>query len=259
MRREEPENSSGNSFHSNLIAVILKQKVSTSAINLLGENQTMRSHILRSTLVLLATLAVHNFSASAADPQLVKAIEKAGGQAMPIAQDAPHLSVAFHLSDKNITDEHLAVLKGSSEIVELNLRGTQITDAGLSLIASLPNLTKLHLEKTKVTDAGLKQLVGLDSLEYLNLYGTEITDAGLESLKQMKNLKKVYLWQTKVTDAGQSALEKSLADAYINRGVDKVDYPLIADKPLEAFVSIEKEADKPAEDKPATEKKEEKK
>jgi len=197
-------------------------------------------------------------SAHAADPKLVKAITNAGGQAMQIAQDDPHLTVAFHLADKKITDETLALVKGSSEIVDLNLRGTEITDAGLPHVGTLKNLKKLHLEKTKVTDAGLKHLVGLDSLEYLNLYGTEITDAGLESLKTMKSLKKVFLWQTKVTDAGQAALEKALASAYVNRGVDKVDYPLIADKPLEAFVSIEKEEEKPAEEKPA-EKKEEKK
>ena len=198
-------------------------------------------------------------SIHAADSKLVKAIENAGGQAMPVAQDDPHLTVAFHLSDKKTTDETLALLKGSADIVELNLRGTDITDAGLPHIASLKSLKKLHLEKTKVTDAGLKQLAGLDSLEYLNLYGTEITDAGLETLKTIKSLKKVFLWQTKVTDAGQSALEISLANAYVNRGIDKVDYPLIADKPLEAFVSIEKEEEKPKEEKPAEEKKDEKK
>ena len=145
-------------------------------------------------------------SIHAADPKLVKAIENAGGQAMPVAQDAPQLTVAFHLSDKKITDETLALLKGSTDIVELNLRGTDITDAGLPHVAGLKSLKKLHLEKTKITDAGLKQLAGLDSLEYLNLYGTEITDAGLETLKSMKSLKKVFLWETKVTDAGQSAL-----------------------------------------------------
>ena len=62
----------------------------------------------------------------------------------------------------------------------------------------------------------------------------------------------------KTIELKQAALEKALASAYVNRGVDKVDYPLIADKPLEAFVSIEKEEEKPAEEKPA-EKKEEKK
>lgn len=200
-----------------------------------------------------------NFTADAADPKLVQAIQKAGGQAMQIAQDDPNLTVAFHLSDQKVTDDTLAVIKGSPEIVELNLRGTEVTDAGLPHVGTLKNLKKLHLEKTKVTDAGLKHLAGLDQLEYLNLYGTSITDAGLEPLKKMKSLKKVFLWQTKVTDAGQEALEQALADAYVNRGIDKVDYPLIADKPLEAFVSIEKEEEKPAEEKPADEKKEEKK
>jgi len=189
----------------------------------------------------------------AADEKLVKAIEQAGGQAMQVAQDNPDLTVAFHLSDQKITGETLAVIKGSEKIVELNLRGTEVTDAGLQHVGTLKNLKKLHLEKTKVTDAGLKHLAGLDSLEYLNLYDTGITDAGLEPLKKMKSLKKVFLWQTKVTDAGQEALEAALAEAYVNRGIDKVDYPLIADKPLEAFVSIEEE------EKPAEEKKEEKK
>jgi len=199
-----------------------------------------------------------NFTAEAADPKLVQAIQTAGGQAMQIAQDDPNLTVAFHLSDQKVTDDTLVAIKGAPEIVELNLRGTEVTDAGLPHVGTLKNLKKLHLEKTKVTDAGLKHLAGLDSLEYLNLYGTAITDAGLEPLKKMKSLKKVFLWQTKVTDAGQESLEQALADAYVNRGIDKVDYPLIADKPLEAFVSIEKEEEKPAEEK-KDEKKDEKK
>ncbi|MBD3675472.1 MAG: hypothetical protein HUJ26_18320 [Planctomycetaceae bacterium] len=218
---------------------------------------------MRLTLKLTACLSLLLLTSllspvDAADQKLVQAIEKAGGQAMQVAQDDPNLTVAFHLSDQKITDDTLAVIKGSPEIVELNLRGTEVTDAGMAHVGTLKNLKKLHLEKTKVTDAGLKHLAGLDHLEYLNLYGTAITDAGLEPLKSMKSLKKVFLWQTKVTDAGQEALENALADTYVNRGIDKVDYPLIADKPLAAFVTIEKEEEKPAEEK-KEKKKEEKK
>lgn len=39
-----------------------------------------------------------------ADKALIKAVQDAGGQAMPFKNDA-RLSVAFHLSDKEITDE----------------------------------------------------------------------------------------------------------------------------------------------------------
>lgn len=176
-----------------------------------------------------------------ADPKLIAAVEKAGGQAMEIAQNDPRLTVAFHLSDKKIGDDDLAILKGSETIVELNLRGTDVTDAGLAHVATLKNLKKLHLEKSKVTDAGLEQLKGLTNLEYLNLYGTEVSDAGIEHLKGMKSLKKVYLWETKVTEAGQEALKVALEGAYVNRGIDKPDYPLIADKPLEPVAAPEEE------------------
>ncbi|HSG72688.1 MAG TPA: hypothetical protein VLA12_19905, partial [Planctomycetaceae bacterium] len=42
-----------------------------------------------------------------ADPKLIAAVEKAGGQAMEIAQNDPRLTVAFHLSDKKIGDDDL--------------------------------------------------------------------------------------------------------------------------------------------------------
>ena len=137
-------------------------------------------------VVLIPGFAVAQEELSEADKQLIQAIQAAGGQAMPLAKNDARLSVAFHLSDKEITDETLAILKDAASIQSLNLRGTKITDAGLAHLAGLKGLTRLHLEKTAVTDAGLVHLAGLQALEYLNVYETKVTDAGLVPLGGIK-------------------------------------------------------------------------
>ena len=130
-------------------------------------------------MLVLSGVALAQEELTDADKQLITAIQAAGGQAMPLAKNDARLSVAFHLSDKEITDETLSVVKDAANIYSLNLRGTKITDAGLAQLTGLKGLAKLHLEKTAVTDAGLAHLSSLPLLEYLNVYETKVTDAGL--------------------------------------------------------------------------------
>jgi hypothetical protein len=108
--------------------------------------------------LILATGAVAQDELSEADKQLVAAVREAGGQAMQLAKNDTRLTVAFHLSDKEIGDQTLALLKDAPNLYSLNLRGTKVTDAGLQQIAGLKSLVRLHLEKTAVTDAGLDHL-----------------------------------------------------------------------------------------------------
>lgn len=157
-----------------------------------------------------------------AEVAAINAIRAAGAHVLEVAQNDPHLEVAFHLQADGFKDEYLEqvkALKGS--VVYLNLRGTKVSDAATAQLGELAELTHLHLEKTAITDAALANLKNLQKLEYLNLYGTAITDAGLEHVAALKNLKRLYLWQTKVTDAGVEKLKQALPELKIDRGLDE--------------------------------------
>jgi len=168
------------------------------------------------SVALISTISLSMMSfASAEDKKTNPAIEQAkskirasGGSVLELAQNDDRLEVAFHLSDKKVTDETLKTLAGLTKVTSLNLRGTDVTSAGLAQLKSLKGLTHLHLEKTKVDDAGLKHLKELPNLVYLNLYGTGITNAGLPQLSSLKKLKRLYVWETKVTRPAGLAFAK---------------------------------------------------
>ncbi|MFM7831515.1 MAG: hypothetical protein ACKPJD_06970, partial [Planctomycetaceae bacterium] len=171
------------------------------------------SRFLLCFLLLSATTAAQELTD--ADKALIQKIQEAGGQAMPLAKNDARLTVAFHLSDKDVTDDTLAILKDAASIHSLNLRGTKITDAGLAHIAGLNGLTRLHLEKTAVTDAGLAHIAALPALEYLNLYETKVTDAGLPHLAGIKSLRRLFVWQSGITEAGEETLKAANAEIQI--------------------------------------------
>ena len=115
------------------------------------------------SLLLVAVPAVAD-EPSEADNALIEAVQAAGGQAMQLAKNDARLTIAFHLSDKEITDETLDLFKDAGNVYSLNLRGTKVTDAGVQKLAALKSLTRLHLEKTAVTDAGLVHVAELQNL-----------------------------------------------------------------------------------------------
>ena len=144
---------------------------------------------------------------TAEQQQAVKTLESLGGRVMPIAQNDDRLDVTLHLTDKDVTDEHLALIAKLPKVAWVNLTGTKITNDGLKHLAGLATLEKLHLKDTGVSDPGLAHLTGLNSLVYLNLYATQVSDAGLKHLRRLKNLRSVYVAQTKVTPEGMLRLQ----------------------------------------------------
>ena len=168
---------------------------------------------LTATVLALCAVTIAN-----ADETAIKQIEELGGSVRQIAANVDDREAAFHLSDKEITDEALEPLAKVENLVWLYLQGTKITDDGLQHISGITTLTKLHLEKTEIGDQGVKHLSGLENLEYLNLYGTKVSDAGLEHLKGLKNLKKLYLWQSAVTEEGAEALRAAMPDTEVVLG-----------------------------------------
>lgn len=180
-----------------------------------SEAPTMRKPITVYTTLLalvVAATAVVADEATDARNAAMEQIRAAGGQVMEIAQNDKRLDVAFHLADREITDEALTPVAQLPDVIQLNLRGTAITDAGLAKIAGMTSLLKLHLENTKITDAGLPSLKGLTNLEYLNVFGTPITDASIDTLAQFKSLKKLYIWQTGITLDGYNKLKAALPE-----------------------------------------------
>jgi len=83
------------------------------------------------SLLLLAVPTVAD-DPSDADKALIEAVQAAGGQAMQLAKNDARLTIAFHLSDKEITDGTLDLFKDAGNVYSLNLRGTQVTDAGVA-------------------------------------------------------------------------------------------------------------------------------
>ena len=196
------------------------------------------------TLVILsATANVRSDEAAA-----IAKIEDAGGTVRKIAQNVEWREVAYHLSDKEVTDEALAPLSEIPELTWLYLQGTKITDEGLKQLSGIKTLTKLHLEKTAIGDEGLVHLKSLENLEYLNLYGTKITDEGLKHLLPLKKLKKLYLWQSGATQEGADKLSETLKETEIVLGAK-----LVTPEPEQ------KEEDKKEEDKDEKKKDEKKK
>jgi hypothetical protein len=113
----------------------------------------------------------------------------------------------FHFASPCVTDEHLKIVGGWSNLRELNLRGGEFTDAGLRSIGDLVDLNRLSLSRTKISDAGLAHLNLLISLQTLWLDEClNITGAGLIHLKGLAQLSDLCLRDSGFTSAGVEPL-----------------------------------------------------
>ena len=190
----------------------------------------------RIALACAAALALPGalFAQNPQEDAALQAVRQSGGQVLELAQNDPRLDVAYHLSNVELTADHLKSLEGlAGRVVQLNLRGTNLNDDLAQYLKPLTELTRLHLERTAITDAGLPHLAGLTKLEYLNLYGTALTDAGLEHLAALPNLKKLYVWETKVTLDGVRKLKERLPELQIIGGPEEPK-PVVAQEPVVA-------------------------
>jgi uncharacterized membrane protein len=150
----------------------------------------------------------------------LKALREKGILAYPLASGSPLLQVS--LSDrKDLSTALLKELEKIGEnIIQLHLSNSNVDDEMLVILKKLPHLNRLYLEQTAISDIGLANLANLNFLEYLNLYKTQVTDAGLEQLKSLPRLKSVYLWQTGVTEKGIAQFVSAKPDIFVNKGVE---------------------------------------
>lgn len=61
----------------------------------------------------------------------------------------------LEMSNPDVTDETLAVLRQLPQLKELSLDDSSVTDVGLATLARLPALESLRIARTKVTPAGV--------------------------------------------------------------------------------------------------------
>lgn len=110
-------------------------------------------------------------------------IEALGGE-VEFDFDNPDVVARITLSNTQITDASMSLVKRFPRIQTLELANTQITDKALGELTDFPSLRLLNLSNTKVTDAGMKHLRGLGKLTLLNVSGTAVTDAGIQELRK---------------------------------------------------------------------------
>lgn len=105
-------------------------------------------------------------------------------------------------SATNVADDHLALLRGKTNIHRLRLNDTGITNVGLEHIGTLKNLELLELTGARITDDGLAHLSNLKRLTWLAPCRCPITDDGADHIAQMTSLRELRLNDTKFTDEG---------------------------------------------------------
>ena len=99
----------------------------------------------------------------------------------------------------------------------VDLSDTQVTNADLHLLKELNSPRYLSLNKTQITDDGLVQLAALTKLEWLSLHLTPITNSGIVHLKCLTKLRDLHLSVTLVTDIGIAELQEALPNCKIHR------------------------------------------
>lgn len=90
------------------------------------------------------------------------------------------------LSDRPLTDSHLAYLQNLKNIHTLYLARTRITDEGLPHLLTLPNLTQVWLTNTCITDNGLIILHRMPQLLVVGVNNTHVTADGVNTLRRMR-------------------------------------------------------------------------
>lgn len=106
------------------------------------------------------------------------------------------------LSDKGITDDHLAVLAKAKGIGSLSLRATSCSDAGLEHLSRCPGLQSVTLFQSDFTAAGWKHFQQIPEMTLLRTIYCNISDAHIASLAAHPRLATAIFESGNVTGAG---------------------------------------------------------
>ena len=117
----------------------------------------------------------------------VRGAEREIKAAADLPKGSIELIAVVLITNKQVTDEGLAVFKDCKNVIHLDLAFTPVTDAGLAHFKNCNDLKFVYFVGTQLTDAGLAELRGCKNLIALQS-NTNITDAGLAHLKDCEDL-----------------------------------------------------------------------
>jgi len=151
------------------------------------------------------------------------AIEAAGGMAHAeqtwlgklLRDDSLVMVGSVALEDGSVTEDAVARLEDTDQVVALTLEGPRVTDDMLAHLERMNQLMILSLDKTGISDDGLAHLRGLSQLRFLRMNDTGITDAGLAHLAGL-DIRMLQLGGTKVTTRGVKRLKRALPRCHIS-------------------------------------------
>jgi hypothetical protein len=100
-------------------------------------------------------------------------------------------AAVLQMANPGVTDETLKLLRGFTQLKELDLHDTAITDAGLAELQYCPRLETLRLKNTRITDAGFRaHLLDRDGLREIDVRETEVKSRTLRDWKMKKDGRK---------------------------------------------------------------------
>jgi hypothetical protein len=100
-------------------------------------------------------------------------------------------AAVLQMANPDVTDETLKLLRGFTQLRELDLNDTAITDAGLAELQHYPRLETLRLKNTRITDAGFRaHLLDRDSLKQIDVRETQVKSRTLRDWKMQKEGRK---------------------------------------------------------------------
>ena len=151
--------------------------------------------------------------------------------------------VELDLSQTNITNSGLQVLKQFPELRRLNLSGTEVTGAGLDTLADLRNLESLDLRHDKIDGISLQQLRGHRHLNELRMSVSDVTDDVLSTLREVGLLESLDTdWRDREIgfDDERQSLDQNARGRRLNLNGSKVtDAGLAELKSLTELVTLE--------------------
>ena len=100
-------------------------------------------------------------------------------------------AAVLQMANPDVTDETLKLLRGFTQLTELDLNDTAITDTGLAELQHCPRLETLRLKNTRITDAGFRaHLLDRDGLREIDVRETEVKSRTLRDWKMKKDGRK---------------------------------------------------------------------
>lgn len=138
---------------------------------------------------------------AAAAPALIADAEQRGFVVRPLALKDSLLDVSTTPNHRIGADDLAALMRLSTQIVQLDLTGAGLKDSDLAAVAKFTNVERLRLTNNEITDVGLTHLTALRRLQNISLSETKVTPRGALGLAELPHIKTIYLWRPDVNAA----------------------------------------------------------